>query len=264
MKQLMSIPLFLMTAGGWADMYDDSRAIARTEVVSDPAFRIDRSGGDRGQDSFFYDATARRANRNSLLLTIYKRPDETGASSVWNALTPNLRTEQSNVAFSGLPVGAAVRQNVGIRGGCSIHAIDGLFVVKAHLSYSGSRPPEGGNADDKIICEGVARRSLARCRGLQAQSAQNINVNGTEVGSLTGPRGERLVDLVRYCEALNLEMTTNQRLGTASFTQGGEQVIIPLAALKIKDGPRWIETQDISLIKSGKWYVSYAGLEATR
>jgi hypothetical protein len=38
-------------------------------------------------------------------------------------------------------------------------------------------------------------------------------------------------------------------------------VIIPLAAREIKDGPRWIETNDISLIKNGKWYVSYAALQ---
>jgi hypothetical protein len=73
-----------------------------------------------------------------------------------------------------------------------------------------------------------------------------------------------LVDLDSYCQAYNLQLSTNHLLGTASFTAGGEQVIIPLAAKNIKDGARWIETTDISVIKDGKWYVSIAALQDAR
>jgi hypothetical protein len=92
----------------------------------------------------------------------------------------------------------------------------------------------------------------------------NTTLNGIAVAQANGPRGERLVDLTRYCQAYNLALNTNQVLGTASFMAGGEQVIIPLAAKRVKDGARWIDTTDISLIKDGKWYVSYAALEEAR
>ncbi|MGI8922566.1 MAG: hypothetical protein ACR2HJ_00765 [Fimbriimonadales bacterium] len=91
-----------------------------------------------------------------------------------------------------------------------------------------------------------------------------MNIGGTQVGSVNGPGGERLFDPVRYCQALNPELSTNDLLGTASFTSGGELVVIPLAAKKLKDGGRWIQTTDISLVKNGKWYVSYAGLQDAR
>ncbi len=177
-----------------------------------------------------------------MVLTVYKEPNDAGASAVWNGLIPNLATHQPNLAFSGLPLGAAVRR-------CAMHGIDGQLVVRAFLTYSASEPLRVA-ARTIRSCVKVLRGGPWRCLGLQAQAAKNINTNGTPVGSVTGPRAERLVDIVGYCKAPSLELTTNQRLGTASFTQGSEQVIIPLAALKIKDGPRWIETRDISLIKT--------------
>jgi hypothetical protein len=107
----------------------------------------------------------------------------------------------------------------------------------------------------------MLRKFLAETSGFQCSVGGNVNLGGSSVGSVTGPGGERLVDLTRYCQVLNLQLNTNQLLGTASFTVGAEQVVIPLAAKKVKDGGRWIDTNDISVIKGGKWYVSYAALQ---
>ncbi|MBA3726094.1 MAG: hypothetical protein H0W86_06490 [Armatimonadetes bacterium] len=258
------IPLFLTLLAMGDELYDAVGAIARDEATSDTAFRYAGRHGENEATHFLHIVSATRENGNRLSLSAYRLATGDGAEGLWISMMPNLRTPSSGNAFSSLPVGTNARAVSGSGSGCDIQVVDGTVVVVSSISYVRSRPSEQTHEDDKIICEGIARRTLARCRGLQAQSAQNININGTPVGSVTGPRGERLVDLVGYCQARGLELTTNQRLGTASFTQDGELVVIPLAALKIKDGPRWIDTRDIALIKDGRWYVSFEGLEATR
>ncbi|MGI8924769.1 MAG: hypothetical protein ACR2HJ_12210 [Fimbriimonadales bacterium] len=260
MIQPLATILFLSFSGG-ADMYDDVRVIARDEAATD-GFVLESGGGER-TPLLFYTAAARRASNDDLDALVYKVANDDQADVVWENIKPQTRTRLPNQGFSSLPLGSLARAGRSERGSPYVQATDGHIIVQVQINLRENRPQETQEGD-KITSEGVARRTLARCRGLQAQSAQNINVNGIPVGSVTGPRGERLVDLVGYCQARGLELTTNQRLGTASFTQGGEQVIIPLAALKIKDGPRWIETRDISLIKNGRWYVSYEGLESTR
>jgi hypothetical protein len=95
---------------------------------------------------------------------------------------------------------------------------------------------------------------------LLATPSTGLQVAGSTIATVLGPRGERLVDFAAYCAALNLTPQWNQRLGTASFGT----VIVPLAAKGIKSGSRWIDSDDISLVHGGKWFVSFEALEAAR
>ncbi len=241
------------------ELYQEVGEIARSEVNGAPAFVRFSASGDDLPDSTQYVVSARRQNVHSLRLVVRKVRTEQAAARLWADLEPSVRPTHPAVGFSGLPIGSKTRRIEGARA-LALQVGDGLFVAEVLLVYG---PPSTREADKDLV-EGITRRTLARCRGLQAQATAQMTVGGTAIGSITGPRGERLVDLQRYTQVLGLQLTTNQQRGTASFTSGGEMVIIPLAAKRIKDGPRWIDTSDISLIKDGKWYVSYAALQEAR
>lgn len=242
------------------ELYGPVGDIAKSEVAACEGWVRFSADGDNQANSITYAALARRDNIHTIHVVAYKVRTEQLADRLWADLRPSVRTTEPETGFSGLPIGSKTRRIQG-RGAIALHAIDGLFATNVYINFPS---PPATLESDKELVEGLTRRTLARCRGLQAQAASNMNVGGASVSSITGPRGERLVDLVRYCQALNLQLSTNGPLGTASFSSGGEMVIVPLSAKKIKDGGRWIESLDISLIKDGKWYVSYAALQEAR
>lgn len=266
MNTIVLLPFILGGAG--LNLFDEARVIARTEISNSEGFAVESDGGRDG-DAFVVTVSGRRsADHASIATHISKAASEANAEKNWVWGSPSVKPGPAP-AFSELPVGTVARCGSGT-GNIWSEARDGSFTVKVSVRYAGTGPrgsvawQAGHRPADKLAVEGILRRSLAKCRGLQAVSAGNTTLNGTVVAQTNGPRGERLVDLTRYCQAYNLQLSTNQILGTASFTAGGEQVIIPLAAKSIKDGARWIDTTDISLIKEGKWFVSYAALEEAR
>jgi hypothetical protein len=244
-------------------LYDAVKQIVGSELAScSTRFTVENRGGQSEPGTIFYLTTAIDSGRARLTITVHRvAPAE--ADRAWVMLGPNLATDGVSAGFSGLPSGSKARR-MASDVALAMHSTDGVFVASAQVTHHGTRPNSETLEADKVFVEGLARRMLAKCRGLQSSEMASLQVNGASVGSITGPRGERLADLVRYCQALNLQLNTNTELGTASFTSGGEQVIIPLAAKKIKDGARWIDSTDISLIKDGKWYVSYAALQEAR
>lgn len=246
-----------------------------TEIIEDelliaPGFVLRGVSSIPRPSSFIINgSSARQSDGASILLDAKKIKETIDPAIYWVSTGPAAISSEPALGFSDLPIGQQARRGAG-GGAATLSAYDGRVFVDARVVYRG-RPangePEWISSDpngDKTICEGLTRRTLARVRGLKAQITTNVSVAGSAVGAVNGPRGERLVDLQHYCQALNLQLSTNGNLGTASFTAGGEQVVIPLAAKKIKDGARWIDTNDISLIKDGKWYVSYAALQEAR
>ncbi len=242
----------------------------RDELSSVSTYSLRGAGGREGNGTFSVNGRAiRESDGASMAVDVRRIRDGADPAVHWVGSGPAAVSAEPSVGFSGLPLGTDCRRNSST-GAIGIDTYDGIIFVDVTVSYRGR--PTGGEPEwirtdpsgDLLRCEGVARRLLARLRGERAIGAPNLTVGGSPVGSVTGPRGERLVDLTRYCQAYNLQLSTNQVLGTASFTAGGEQVIIPLAAKSIKDGARWIDTTDISLIKEGKWFVSYAALEEAR
>ena len=113
---------------------------------------------------------------------------------------------------------------------------------------------------DKVACEGIVRRTLARLRGLDAQQRTNIIIGSVSVPAFTGACGDVLVDLQAYCQARNFALNVSARGGTASFQSGTRLVIVPLAARKVKGGSRWYDSQDISIIRNERWFVSLNAL----
>jgi hypothetical protein len=241
------------------EFYSDIREITRSELNTAPAFvRVSESGEDK-PNSVQYIIVATRQNVHSLRLVNYKVRDQAAVDRLWRDLMPSVASTLPPTGFSGLPIGTKVRRVEDERL-ISLNVADGLFVTKTMLVYA----PLANQTADKDMVEGLTRRTLARCRGLQASAAAPMTIGQTSVGSITGSGGDRMVDLQRYAQALGLQLATNHVRGTATFSSGGEMVIIPLAAKKIKDGSRWIDTNDISVMKDGKWYVSYAALQEAR
>lgn len=248
----------------------EAQALVRNELSSVSAYTLRGTGIRDSNGAFSANGRAiRESDGASLSVDIRRIRDGSDPVLNWVGSGPSLASNEPSLAFSGLPIGTDSRRSIS-NGAIGLDTYDGPIFVDVVVSYRGR--PTGGEPDwlrsdpegDLIRCEGVTRRLLARIRGLKAVNAANLTVAGSPVGSVRGPRGERLVDLVRYCQALNISLNTNAEMGTASFTYGGELVIIPLAAKKIKAGARWIDTIDISLIKDGKWYVSYAALQDAR
>ncbi|MDQ2985270.1 MAG: hypothetical protein M3R13_00945 [Armatimonadota bacterium] len=253
--------LSLLVLAAVDNHYQQVRNIVLDELGEQSVFTGRRKSG---QDFGSYFLVVGKAERSldRLMLVVNKAPHDEVENS-WEMAAPNLASPPTSSLLSGLPCGERVRVSGG-RMGTMMQAMDGIYLVRSHVGYRQGEPAAEQRTADNRIIEGLIRRALARCRGLQAQTASNMNVGGVSVGSVTGPRGERLVDLARYCQALNLQLLTNGPLGTASFSSGGEMVIVPLSAKKIKDGGRWIDSNDISLVKDGKWYVSYAALQDAR
>jgi hypothetical protein len=244
-------------------LFDAVKQIA-TDEINDcaPRFRLEKRGGLSDPGQIFYLAKGIDDRLTRLNITVHRVPPA-DLDKMWLSLSPSVGTDGVSAGFSGFSCGSKARRSGGTAG-IMMHSHDGVFMVLTQLFYRGQSPSIEARDADKQFLEGLNRRLLSKSRGLQSEDVSPMNVNGLTVASITGPRGERLVDLTRYCQVLNLQLSTNSVLGTASFTAGGEQVIIPLAAKKLKDGPRWIDTTDISLIKDGKWYVSYAALQEAR
>lgn len=247
----------------------DATEIVRDELGRLPTFVLEGVSNTAGTSFLVSGRAIRRSDGASALMTVNRIRDTSDAKLYWVSTGSATGPIEPQPAFSGLPIGENAQCSSS--GGAShVRAHDGPVFVKVTIHFRG-QPGQTGTTwissdpeADRIRCERLGRRTLARIRGLKAQAAGTVNLSGSTAACVTGPRGERLVDLSRYCELLGLQLSTNESLGTASFTVGGEQVIIPLAAKKIKDGARWIETTDISLIKDGKWYVSYAALQSAR
>jgi hypothetical protein len=242
--------------------YKPVREILVGEVNRQGAFRLSRKSGQDFGAYFIYSVNAERGSSDRLVVTLNKvSPNEIEGS--WQMSKPNAHTPPRETLLSDLPCGERARVSQG-RLGRMCQSLDGVFLVQTKLSYRGQAPPEELAATDSVLAEGLLRRCLARSRGLQTASAASVNIAGTSVEAVTGPRGERLIDFARYCQALQISPTWNAPLGTASFIWNNEMVIVPLAAKRIKDGARWIESNDITLIRDGKWYASYAALQQAR
>ena len=242
--------------------YMPVREILIDEINRQDAFRLSRKSGQDFGAYFIYSVNAERGTGDRLVVTINKVAPN-GIEGTWQTSKPNAHTPPRETLMSDLPCGEKARVSQG-RLGLMYQSMDGVFLLQTKLSYRGNLPPGELAASDRVLAEGLLRRCLARSRGLQTASAGSVNIAGTSVEAVTGPRGERLIDFARYCQALQISPTWNAPLGTASFIWNNEMVIVPLAAKRIKDGARWIESNDITLIRDGKWYASYAALQQAR
>lgn len=249
----------------------EAESIVRRNLQAAVGFEFKGSSHEDNGHSFTASGWSRReSDLATLSLSAQRISTRHTPEDYWKGIRPALPSNEPPSGYSGFPVAENARRG-GSQASSFLQAYDGRIFVDCSVSYrpyidQGGIPrwrstdPEG----DKDVCEGIVRFTLAQVRGFDAQQASPVGVGGASVASLTGPRGERLVDLAGYCQALGLNLRTNGVLGTASFTAGGEEVIVPLAARKVKDGPRWIDTNDISLIRGDKWYVSYAALQEAR
>ena len=247
-----------------------ARNVLANELSALSSYALRGTGGRDFEGSYMANGRAIRSSDGaSISIDVRRVRDGSDLPGYWIDSGPALVSDEPPVAFSGLPIGTTARRSAS-SGSAYLDTYDGNVFVDVVVSYRG-RPTNGGPdwlrddpTGDLVRCEGLARRVLAKLRGNKAAMANPMVINGVTVSTAVGPRGERLVNLEQYCQAWNLSVNSNIQLGTASFTVGGEQVVIPLAAKKIKDGSQWIESTDISLIKNGKWYVSFAALQTAR
>jgi hypothetical protein len=242
------------------DLANDLRQLVQTKLNEVPGVDVNyvNVSGTQGSGINCVAGARRTEDRARLSVQVGRASNPEEAQQFWEEISAAKYTD-TYLPFSGLPLGDSTRRN-STEGGVAIEATASRWYCRFQVAYGGSHNRES----DKVLAEGMARNFLAAATGFEAAHIAGIAVAGTTVGCVTGSNGERLVDLVGYCDVLNLQLSTNTQLGTASFTWGGEMVVIPLAAKRIKDGSRWIGTQDISVIVDNRWYVSYAALEEAR
>lgn len=210
--------------------------------------------------------TARRSADGASLTFQFYKVEVGQEAQLWQNLRPAAIYREPYLAFSDLPIGESTRRTAS-PGAASITTYDNTFLVDVVVAYRGTRKdgklrwlsqdPEG----DKVMVEGLARRCLARLRNLDAKSAASTRIGSSDVPSAIGANGDRLVELDGYAKARGVELSVNERQGTAAFKVRGVQVIIPLAARSIKAGPEWYASKDISIIRNERWYVPLAALE---
>lgn len=261
---LISFFVLITAASPRADMLADMATVANSEASSERSFLVEGhpTENDSGLNAFV--SARRSADGADLWIRLLKLADDTKASRFWRFTVSS--SPDATTAFTNLPIGSEMRRHAG-RGSASKDAFDGTFFVFVQITYRGSGTR--GNVQwqtvdregDKVACEGLARRCLARLRNLEAQSAGNVQVGTTSVPSAMGPRGDRLVQLTTYCTARGVTLSVNARQGTASFSAHGVQVIVPLAAKRIKAGSEWYDSNDISIIRNAHWFVPLTAIE---
>jgi len=141
--------------------------------------------------------------------------------------------------------------------------------VNIDVSYRGGGPKgaivwlDQNKPQDIIDVEGIARKIIASVAGKNSTQRPNAVVNGQSMPCRKGAEGKDMVPLASWCSARGISVSTNSRLGTATFTRNGKTVIIALGARAIKVGADWRDLGDTIALHEGKWYVPLAALEAT-
>jgi hypothetical protein len=265
---ILLLSLISCTSACGADLLSDLETITRSEVSTESAFSSVSGSSDALASNLEASASAaRQSDGASLWIELIRIADETRAAAHWDGMPRQLVNREPLLAYSGLSIGACTRRYTSANA-ASIECYDGKFLVIVRIHYRGrsTRPADGYNsadpAGDRIACEGIARRVLARARGLEAVAATTVTVGSASVPALTGSRGDVLVELRSYCLARGLSLTMNARQSTASFQSGSRTVIVPLAANRIKGGSAWYSSQDISVMRNGQWYVPLNALSS--
>lgn len=239
-------------------------ACATAELLAVPGFRMESTSNIRGED-FEIDGR-RHSDYARLSIRLLKLDRESDSPRFWDRLMPQLVYTKSYAGFSEFPIGTNTRRYAS-GGGNGLDTYEGTYFVQIQTAYkgSGARGNVTWNATDregdKVACEGLARRCLARLQNLDARTASNVTVGAASLPSVQGSRGDRLVPLSAYCAARNVALSVNQRQGTASFTANGRLVVVPLAAHRIKAGSQWYDSNDISILRNGQWYVPLTAIE---
>jgi hypothetical protein len=258
----MKFAIWILLAFAADNGYQDVRTIVREEGGRVPGFVQSYKGGTDLGSAYVYSSHGERPRGARLLLDANRIPPD-NIEMNWATATTNGAYPARTTLGSGFACGDASRFGAIGKSNLALSKV-GIFIVTIQMIYRGEQPSTEIRNADLATMEGLLRRTLARCRGLQASTTSSIQLAGSSIACVTGPRGERLIDLARYCQALNLQLNTNHQLGTASFNWSGEMVVIPLAAKGIKDSGQWIESNDITLMKDGKWYASYTALQQAR
>lgn len=114
---------------------------------------------------------------------------------------------------------------------------------------------------DRLDVEGIARRALALADGQLLGQGNTISFAGSSLSTRTAESGSRMVKLSEWAQRRGVTVQWNRRLGAASFTRNGCQVIVPLGAEKMKVGTEWIELGEAVSMVGSDWWVSLDGIE---
>jgi len=140
--------------------------------------------------------------------------------------------------------------------------------AEAILRYYGSGPKgnikwSGENvAADHEALEGTVRLAVAARLGEDLTAAGKVYVEGKSMSRMRDDRNRDYVPLSDWCQAMDIDLTTNSMRCTAAITYHGKQVIIPLSANQIKVGSKWEKLDGGFVVEvSGKWYLPLAALD---
>jgi hypothetical protein len=230
-----------------------------------PGFTIE-SKGDRQESSRCDLVLRRQADGASIKFNLsWARNNQVAAKSWVEGRI--VSTLVNPATFSGMPLGHNLHSS-STSGGIGIYARAGVY--NSHVSISAypsapGNPPSFTVSDregDQQIIEGLARFSLAAANGLVAAPSEPIGVSGAQVPTLLGPEGGRLVDLQSYCLAKGTTAIIDLLAGKATTTYAGRDVLVPLGSTKVLAGQEWFESNDITVVRDGRWFVPLANLQA--
>ncbi len=204
----------------------------------------------------------------TLSIDAYRFPPSRQPIECWKQLVLfNAAYADINLPFSNMPLGVECRRFD--RFGPDLYSYHGRGFVHAVIKYRASGTSghvvwrDGLKSNDLTDLEGIARRVIAAVAGKDSSALSNVTVAGQSLLRRRGADGVALVPLHSWCEARGITLSTNSRLGTASFSRNGHTVIVPLGARAIKLGSQWVDIGDTVALHEGNWYAPLNLLEGT-
>jgi hypothetical protein len=251
--------LAVLAIGQIDDDFDSVKFFVNLELENSARFyKLGEAGpGDANANRFTYSVEAYDGTRD-MLITVRKDTPER-ISEKWRELGKGLVTDGASAGFSDLPLGRKARR---YRSDSEfyIQSIDTDYLVQTRIRFRHHTPDGEDYKAEEAFLEGVNRRLLARCSGQDYLNGVSHGGSMPDVLISHGDSGDILVDLTAVCKAFGINLVVDHLRGIAKFGD----VVIPLAATRIKKDDKWIETPDISVILKGRWYVSLEALQAAR
>jgi hypothetical protein len=243
--------------------------IAFVLFISPPSILL-QEGFDSPRRSTYpnvsYYSFIRTSDMVMLTIDVYDAQTREDADFNIRAMKPsNASIAVEDRTLSRLPIVARVAGVYGIQSWSQkLRLGDWIVTTQANVNRPEKRTPES-DAILKELVEGVGRHFAAGrlAEGMRDPGERRVG-HRTLTRLLRGSDGRDLVDIDEYARAFGLPLRRNARLGTATITLGGREVLLVLCADEAKVGGRWSPIGAPIVQRDEKWYAPLEWLESMR
>ena len=162
----------------------------------------------------------------------------------------------------GLPVGAdAFVRRVG-RGGFKVRFLaphaEGMVLLSNALAGPARRDL---TPDEERFVAAAARHVVALCEGARLVPEGTRPVAGGEIPVQRADDDLLLADLAAWAKLRGWSLALDDDAATTTLTKGGRKLLVPLGAMKVREGEAWRDLPALVVLVGDKWYVPLDALE---